>query len=817
MRHMLSTEDLTPDGINRRRFLQLVGMGLGSGLFAGGVSELLGSGLIPNELRDAWAGTPVGPTDGILVLVGFDGGNDYLNTVVPYTNSRYYQIRPRVAIPARSVLRLKSTPGGTTDSPYGLHPRLPFLKKLYDRGQVAVVQGIGYQNPDHSHFSSMANWQAATVGNPAPTSGWVGRWLDGLGNRGLFSALTISSYLPLALVGNNARGVAVTPWGTPFGGSRDANDMRFYNSIRHLAHQSGGSQLHDALAAGLRGVIDVGQGVAPLFSRPLPSTEMMFVKKMTLAARMINANLGLRVVEASLDGFDTHSSQPGVHNDLMATFDAALEAFYTTLDDRFRSRVTIMTYSEFGRTPFDNDSDGTDHGTESSHFIIGPNVKGGLYGSPANLSALQNEWSDLPNSIDFRSMYSRMIDSWLGGGASSVIGSYPQAATLPVFKRGPGGDVATGSVPVSVLGDYVGLTPARLYNSRDMADVNGRRMRLGAGTTAEIQVLGRGGVPTSGVTAVALNVVSVNASQGTTLTVWPTGEARPNVANIRTVANRAVPNLVIVKVGQGGRVNVFNNLGTNDVIADVVGYFRSSAAEKLVSIVPIRALNTRDGTGGRRTALGPKSYYDVDVTIGGIPETAKTVVLNVTAVLPTAKGFATVYPAGVTRPTAASLNFEAGQTVPNLVLAKVGAGGKVRVYNENGNTHFVADILGYFTTAGSRHFPLPAGRIYDGLASNTPLRANSSITIPVLGRGGVPSSGVRAVVVNISALEATENTFMTCYPNGESLPRTANINPLKGVAVANSAIVKVGSSGSIRLYNKNGSVKPIVDVVGYFA
>ena len=159
-----------PGGWTRRGFLQAVGMGLAGGAAVG----TLGDGLLPGltgEVHEAFAGTPVGPTDGILVTIMLYGGNDGLNTVVPYTDGAYYSQRGAVSIPAASVLALNGQ--------VGLHPNLTYTKSLYDAGQVAIVQGVGYPNPDLSHFTSMAIWMNGRFGNLAPTSGWIGRWLDG--------------------------------------------------------------------------------------------------------------------------------------------------------------------------------------------------------------------------------------------------------------------------------------------------------------------------------------------------------------------------------------------------------------------------------------------------------------------------------------------------------------------------------------------------------------------------------------------------------------------------------------------------------------
>jgi hypothetical protein len=394
-----------------------------------------------------------------------------------------------------------------------------------------------------------------------------------------------------------------------------------------------------------------------------------------------------------------------------------------------------------------------------------------------------------------------------------VLGAaYPN---LNLFKQSPGQGVGSGSLPPSVLGDYMGITPARLYDSRT-AD---RLLPLGAGTTGQARVVGFGGVPASGVTAVALNVTAAGAIGPSSFTVWPAGDTKPDVANVTVAAARAVGSLVIVKTGADGRVNITNDLGSAHCIVDVVGYFRTTAANRLQSITPFRALDTRDGTGGRLGAIGAAGTIDVTVRgLGGVPTTADSVVVNVTAVAPTAAGYLTVWPSLQARPLASSLNFAAGIAVPNMVIAKVGTNGKISVFNSTGATHVVIDVLGYMSSsAPGRHFPLPAANVLDTRPSNVaPIGPASTTLVSVLGVAGVPATGVSAVALNIAAHAPTANSFICAWPNGVPRPLAANLNPRAGVDVSNLAIVKVGTAGKVALYNNAGTLDLVVDVVGYF-
>ncbi len=792
------TDRLTLD---RRRFLQLLGYGVGAGAMLGGLGEVLSPGVLPGGLRDAWAGGPVAPTDGILVLIGQFGGSDGLNTVVPYTNGDYYAQHGGLAIPPSQVLPL----GGQV----GLHPNLPFLKSLYDSGDVAVVQGVGYPNPDLSHFSSMANWMYGKA-TGSPNTGWIGRWLDGMGGTDLFKAASVGQGLPLHLVGDVARGIAIPQWGDRFAGGSDEHDRWMYDALRGFAATPAGrGPWHDTIATTMKNVIDVGQQIGPVFARDLPDGEL--TRQLTVVARLINADLGLRVIDTGFGGFDTHADQPAGLGGLLTDFDQALRSFFQTLDDRFRSRVTIMTYSEFGRTSWSNDSSGTDHGTVNNHFVIGKGVRGGLYGAQPSLAGLAR-WDRMAHHVDFRSMYASVLDGWMGGGSSTVLGAnYPN---LNLFETSPGLDVATGGVPPTVMGDFVGVTPYRLYDSRV---AGGRTIELGPGAIAEVQVTGRGGVPAAGVTAVAVNVTAVDATQDTSFTVWGTGEARPDVANVVIPPNRAVPNLVIVKVGKGGRINVMNDLGAANCVVDVIGYFRTTTANRLRAVTPARVLDTRIGTGGRRGPLGPGGSYDVMVRgRAGVPADANSVVVNVTAVQPTSSSYLTVWPSREARPYASSVNFLQGVTIPNLVIAKIGANGRIAVFNKFGYVHVVMDVVGYFSpTSPGRYVPVPGKRVLDTRAGAKVAPA-SSVSISVLGIGGVPASGVSAVALNVGAYRPTSDTFLTAWPNGLARPLASNLNPARGQDVSNLVIVKVGAQGVVNVYNHNGSVHLAVDLVGYF-
>ncbi len=805
----LSVPDVDPAGLSRRRFLQAVAVGLGGGAVLSAADAALVPALVPAELREAWAAPPIGPHDGVLVVVVMYGGNDGLNTLVPYTNGSYHAYRGGLAVAPGQVLAI--------DGSYGFHPNLRFLKQLYDDGQVAVVQGVGYANPNLSHFSSMGIWMHGSATGGTPTSGWLGRWLDGFPADDAFRAATIGTSVPLHLIGNVRRATGIPESGGGFGTRATAQDMRLYEAIRQFsAAGAGRGPWHDAIAQVEASQLTVARTVDPLFGQPLPSSKI--AAKMVLAARLINANLGLRILDMGWGDFDSHSNQAGMHPARMADLDDGLRALFTNLDDAYRSRVTVMVISEFGRTPWANASGGTDHGTASVAFLIGSQVAGGLHGAYPSL-ANKARWDQLSATVDFREMYASVLRTWLGGDPATILGApYPG---LDLFRSGPGPELPESPPAPNLAGDYVPLNPLRVLDTRN--NIGGRRVPLGAGTTVEIQARGIGGVPASGVTAVAMNVTATGATAASYFTIWPKGESRPVASSLNWKPGVTVPNLVVIKPGSGGKVNVWNESGEVHAIADIVGYFRDSANDRLLPLSPYRLLDTRNGIGAPRARLGQDATLDVRVTGvpgSGVPaDGVDAVVLNVTVDQPTAESYLTVWPAGDTFPVASSLNYVPGQTVPNLVIAKVGAGGMVSLYNAFGSVDVIADVVGCFSASAlGQHHALSPARILDtrnGIGAGGKV-TNRTMTLPVAGQAGVPAGGATGVVLNVTIDQPSAQSFLTVWPSGEAMPTASSLNYTAGLTVANLVIVKLGGDGAVNFANAFGQTELIADVVGWF-
>ena len=375
-------------------------------------------------------------------------------------------------------------------------------------------------------------------------------------------------------------------------------------------------------------------------------------------------------------------------------------------------------------------------------------------------------------------------------------------------------------------GRYTSLTPARILDTRTGT---GGVSAPGPGGTVDVQVTGQGGIPATGVSAVAMNVTVTQPTASGFLTLYPSSSPRPLAANLNFTPGLTVPNLVVVKVGAGGKVAMFNSAGSSHVIFDVAGWYSSTPAGndgRFVSLDPARILDTRDGTGGA-ARLGPGASLDLQVTgRGGVPASgAGVAVLNVAVTGTTSASYLAVYPTGQPMPLASNLNFAGGDTVSNRVMAKLGTGGRLTIYNNAGGTDVVVDVNGWYTdgsvtgTPGA-FTPLEPARILDtrdgtgGIAGLRP--AGTAVDVQVTGRGGVPASGVAAVIFNATVTEAAGAGFLTIFPAGTAQPWVSDLNYASGETRPNLVVVKVGAGGKVGLFTSNGT-HVIFDVAGWFA
>ncbi len=367
------------------------------------------------------------PEDRILVVVQLSGGNDGLNTVIPYSMSTYHTARPRIAVPDNEILKLGS-------SGIGLHPKLADLNSLFDDGQVTIVQGVGYPNPNRSHFKSMDIWHTADTAGVG--RGWLGRYFDNecAGSPCTDIGVSIGQQAPLAMQGKTIQPINF----------EDANDFRWraadagkeiaaaYDEVTR-AGEIDGVAPDSNQAFLMRTAMDAqlsGDRIRSAVKSPpkvqYPSNPLAV--QLRTAASMIHAAMPTRVYYVSLDGFDTHAGQGasnGRHGARLQQLGSSLRAFMNDLratgDD---DRVLTMVFSEFGRRVGQNASGGTDHGTAAPMFLIGPMVRPGLIGRHPSLTDLDD--GDLKFSIDFRSVYATVLSRWMGADSRAVLGRrYP--------------------------------------------------------------------------------------------------------------------------------------------------------------------------------------------------------------------------------------------------------------------------------------------------------------------------------------------------------------------------------------------------------
>lgn len=331
----------------------------------------------------------------VLVVVELDGGNDALNTIVPFADENYAKLRPKLKLDPINLVKLSES--------IGLHPALRPLDKLLQDGRLAALPGVGYPNPDRSHFESMAIWHTAGFdADDRKGYGWLGRALDASAGN-LFS---VGGDVPPALRGRRSSAVA-------------------FNRIEEVLLSDAGAAKRgigpdgtdDLLAFVKRQAVDAHVAADKLTKlagdKGGPSyPQSILADRLKLVARLLKADLGARVFYTQQSGYDTHSQQPFVHASLLGEFAGAVAAFFADLkDSKLADQVTLLSFSEFGRTIKENGSAGTDHGTAGAMFVAGPSVKGGVIGTMPSLTDLAG--GEPKMTTDFRGVYAALLEDWL--------------------------------------------------------------------------------------------------------------------------------------------------------------------------------------------------------------------------------------------------------------------------------------------------------------------------------------------------------------------------------------------------------------------
>ncbi len=350
-----------------------------------------------------------------LVVLQLSGGNDGLNTIVPYRNDVYYQLRPQLALPRKKVIKVADE--------LGFHPSLAPLRSLFDQGYMTIINNVGYPNPDRSHFRSMDIWNTGSSATEYLRTGWLGRYLDAscTGNGGAHHAIEIDDVLSLVLKGEHCKGMAMR------------NPKRLYEALHgnlfqklseadHAAHDEPNvAYLYKTLAESVSSS-DYIFAKSKATGTAMEYPASLFAGQLKTIAQLIRSGVDTRVYYASLAGFDTHVRQAPAHEQLLKVYAEAVKAFTDDLQQQGAlDDVLIMTFSEFGRRVAQNAGGGTDHGTANNLFLISKSLKTkGFFNETPNLQQLDE--GDLIHTIDFRRIYATVLDQWLNADSTAILG-----------------------------------------------------------------------------------------------------------------------------------------------------------------------------------------------------------------------------------------------------------------------------------------------------------------------------------------------------------------------------------------------------------
>jgi len=370
--------------------------------------------MLPKFLKAFEGKAIVPPGNKVLVVLQFSGGNDGLNTIIPVRNDIYYKSRPKLGIEKNNALSL-------TDE-VGINPALPAFKELFDDGSLGILNGVGYPNPDRSHFRSMDIWQSASDSDKYIYSGWLGRYLDAQcsGCSKPTQALEVDDVLSLALKGEDNKGLAVKDPRRLYNTSHE----KYFKDI-NAAHKNGEEPVVDYLYKTLSDTLSSADYIFQQ-SRLHPSSQMYpateLGKNLKTISSLILSDINTKVYYVSLGSFDTHVNQESQQKRLFTELNDAINAFVKELKDNNRFQdVMLMTFSEFGRRVAQNASGGTDHGTANNMFLVGGGLKQkGLINAMVDLNDL-NE-GDLKHTIDFKNVYATILRQWLDADDKAILG-----------------------------------------------------------------------------------------------------------------------------------------------------------------------------------------------------------------------------------------------------------------------------------------------------------------------------------------------------------------------------------------------------------
>jgi len=394
---------------------------------------------LQTEAADSAVQTATGKDANILVVLQMAGGNDGINTVVPYANDFYHKARPRIGLKAGEVLKLNDA--------IGLHGAMKGFKSLYDAGQLSVIQGVGYPNPNRSHFRSTEIWQTASDSNLVEKHGWIGRYFDNAcAGADPTVGVTIGNQLPQAFFAAKPKGIV---FNNPQNYRFMANGAATEESYKKLNELEMSSPLPDDNSGGSIAMLPAGmpmtggravdfisrtaldaqhssdevRAIAARVQNQAEYPGSQLGTSLKLVAKLIGGGLPTRIYYVSQGGYDTHTNQLGSQQRLLGDLAESIKAFTDDLHAQGNmGRVLVMTFSEFGRRVSENANGGTDHGAAAPMFVIGNKVKAGLLGQYPSLAPADLFQGDVKYNVDFRSVYAGVLENWLKTKSAPILG-----------------------------------------------------------------------------------------------------------------------------------------------------------------------------------------------------------------------------------------------------------------------------------------------------------------------------------------------------------------------------------------------------------
>ena len=387
------------------------------------------SSTVPGFLLEAAAQEQKTRGETILVVLQLSGGNDGLNTVIPYADDVYYSARPQLGIAAENVLKI--------DDSAGFHPAMKGFADLLEADTLSIIQGVGYPNPNRSHFESMDIWHSCRRKTVQRPDGWLGRYLDSTATNDGSDVPAIhlgGEKQPFALAARNVRTPSIRSLERFQLKSGDDKKLRSAINAITTAERSGKNDLLSFVQSSTTSALSASrriEKVAANYKTNVKYPQTGLAQKLRTVAQLIDANLSTRIYYLTLGGFDTHSQQAAAHSALLEEFSVAVSSFIEDIAAHDHGdRVLLMAFSEFGRRVKENASEGTDHGAAAPMFFAGKNVKSGLIGKQPSLTDLAD--GDLKFHTDFRQVYATVLEKWLDWNSEPVLGKKYQ--TLEFLK-----------------------------------------------------------------------------------------------------------------------------------------------------------------------------------------------------------------------------------------------------------------------------------------------------------------------------------------------------------------------------------------------